>query len=96
VIPITSGGVVVNAGAAAAILLVLGASKDIAINFSLAAALLLTISALVATLAGIAGSLLIRALTRGRARRSPHGRPTTDKEAQHARVRPTLLQHWRS
>jgi hypothetical protein len=41
VIPITSGGAVVNAGASAAILLALGVGKDIAINFSLASGLLL-------------------------------------------------------
>ena len=57
VIPITSGGAVVNAGASAAILLALGVSKDIAINFSLASALLLVISALVATLFGVCSSL---------------------------------------
>ena len=38
-VPITSGGAVVNAGAAAAILLALGVGKDIAINFSLASGL---------------------------------------------------------
>jgi hypothetical protein len=64
VIPITSGGAVVNAGASAAILLALGVGKDIAINFSLASGLLLVTSALVVTLFGIVGSLAIGALAR--------------------------------
>jgi len=68
VIPITSGGAVVNAGASAAILLALGVGKDTAINFSLASALLLVISALVATLFGVAGSLTANALARARQR----------------------------
>ena len=45
VVPITSGGVVVGAGATAGILLALGVGKDIAINFSLASGLLLVGSA---------------------------------------------------
>ena len=53
VIPITSGGAVVNAGASAAILLALGVGKDIAINFSLASGLLLVIAATVAALGGV-------------------------------------------
>jgi uncharacterized membrane protein YbhN (UPF0104 family) len=64
VIPITSGGAVVNAGAAAAILLALGVGKDIAINFSLASGLLLVISALVATMAGVVASLALGAAAR--------------------------------
>ena len=48
VIPITSGGAVVDAGATAGILLALGVGKDIAINFSLACGLLLVGSAIVA------------------------------------------------
>jgi hypothetical protein len=66
VIPITSGGAIVNAGASAGILLALGASKDIAINFSLASALLLVSSALVVTVLGIAASLTIGVLARRR------------------------------
>ena len=62
-IPITSGGAVVNAGASAAILLALGVGKDIAINFSLASGLLLVTSALVVTLFGV-GSLAIGSLAR--------------------------------
>jgi uncharacterized membrane protein YbhN (UPF0104 family) len=62
VIPITSGGAVVNAGAAAGILLALGVGKDTAINFSLASGLLLVVSALAATAAGVVASLTIRAL----------------------------------
>jgi hypothetical protein len=64
VIPITSGGAVVNAGASAAILLALGVGKDIAINFSLASALLLVTSALVVALCGVVGSLAIGAQAR--------------------------------
>lgn len=66
VIPITSGGAVVNAGASAAILLALGVGKDIAINFSLASGLLIVTSALVVTVSGIVGSLAIGALARHR------------------------------
>jgi uncharacterized membrane protein YbhN (UPF0104 family) len=59
VIPITSGGAVVNAGAAAAILLALGVGKDLAINFSLASGLLLVVSAAVASVCGVFASLAI-------------------------------------
>ncbi len=64
VIPITSGGAVVNAGAAAGILLALGVGKDIAINFSLASGLLLVISALAATITGVLVSLALRSSAR--------------------------------
>ena len=64
VVPITSGGAVVGAGATAGILLALGVGKDIAINFSLASGLLLVLSALAAALLGILASLAIRAVTR--------------------------------
>jgi hypothetical protein len=60
VIPITSGGAVVGAGATAGILLALGVGKDIAINFSLASGLLLVGSATVAALSGIFASLALR------------------------------------
>jgi uncharacterized membrane protein YbhN (UPF0104 family) len=62
VIPITSGGAVVNAGAAAAILLALGVGKDIAINFSLASGLILVISAAIASVCGVLASLANRSL----------------------------------
>jgi uncharacterized membrane protein YbhN (UPF0104 family) len=64
VIPITSGGAVVNAGAGVAILLASGVGKDIAINFSLASGLLLVVSAVVASMCGVLASLTIRLLTR--------------------------------
>jgi hypothetical protein len=64
VIPITSGGAVVNAGAAAAILLTLGVGKDIAINFSLASGLLLVLSAVAASICGVLASLAIRLVAR--------------------------------
>jgi hypothetical protein len=60
VIPITSGGTVINAGAAAGILLALGVSKDVAINFSLASGLLLVVSALAASLCGALASVALR------------------------------------
>jgi uncharacterized membrane protein YbhN (UPF0104 family) len=66
VVPITSGGAVVNAGAAAGILLALGVGKDIAINFSLASALLLVTSALAAALCGTLASLAAAQLARDR------------------------------
>jgi uncharacterized membrane protein YbhN (UPF0104 family) len=62
VVPITAGGAVANAGAAAAILFALGAGRDIAINFSLASGLLLVATASVAALIGFAVSLTARML----------------------------------
>jgi Lysylphosphatidylglycerol synthase TM region len=64
VIPITSGGAVVNAGAAVGILLVLGVGKNIAINFSLASGLLLVLSAVAAALLGFLASMTISAMAR--------------------------------
>jgi uncharacterized membrane protein YbhN (UPF0104 family) len=64
VIPITSGGVVVNAGAAVAILLALGVGKDIAINFSLASGLLLVVSAITASMCGVLASIAIHLAAR--------------------------------
>ena len=64
VIPITSGGAVVNAGAAAGILLALGIGKDIAINFSLASAMLLVIAAIVAALGGVLASVAMKTMRR--------------------------------
>ncbi len=68
-IPITSGGVVANAGAAAAILLALGVGKDIAINFSLASGLLLVVSAVVASMCGVLASFAIGFVARHEAGR---------------------------
>jgi Lysylphosphatidylglycerol synthase TM region len=64
VIPITSGGAIVNAGAAAGILLALGVGKDIAINFSLASGMLLVIAAIVAALGGVLTSLAMKTMRR--------------------------------
>jgi uncharacterized membrane protein YbhN (UPF0104 family) len=64
VIPITSGGAVVNAGAGVAILLALGVGKDIAINLSLASGLLLVVSAATASMCGVLASIAICLLTR--------------------------------
>jgi len=59
ILPITAGGAVASMGATAGILFALGVSKDVAINFSLASALLLTVAALTAALTGVAGSLVL-------------------------------------
>ena len=67
VVPITAGGVAVNIGATAAIMLTLGVGKDIAINFSLASGLLLTSSASLAALFGAGLSVATLALARRRA-----------------------------
>jgi len=72
VIPITSGGAVVGAGATAGILLALGVGKDIAINFSLASGLLIVVAALTASICGVLASFAIRLLSRRElARTSP-------------------------
>jgi hypothetical protein len=62
VVPVTSGGAIANVGASAAILLVLGVGKDVAINFSLAAGLVAVTSALAAALCGLLVALAARAL----------------------------------
>jgi uncharacterized membrane protein YbhN (UPF0104 family) len=59
VIPVTAGGAVAGMGATAAILLALGTSKDVAINFSLASATLLTLAALTAALVGVTSSVVV-------------------------------------
>ncbi len=56
VIPITAGGAVANAGATAGILLALGVGRDLAINYSLASALLLIATASAAAVSGVASS----------------------------------------
>jgi Lysylphosphatidylglycerol synthase TM region len=56
-IPITSGGAIVNVSTTAAILLALGIGKEQAINFGLASGLLLCATALLAALVGVAVSL---------------------------------------
>jgi hypothetical protein len=56
-LPITSGGGIVNVGMTASILLALGIGKDQAINFGLASGLLLCGTALLAALVGVALSL---------------------------------------
>jgi hypothetical protein len=58
ILPITAGGAVASMGATAGILFALGA-KDVAINFSLASGLLLTVAALTAAVAGVSGSLVL-------------------------------------
>ena len=56
-IPITSGGAIVNVSTTAAILLALGIGKEQAINFGLASGLLLCGTALLAAVVGVALSL---------------------------------------
>jgi hypothetical protein len=56
ILPITSGGAVAGMGATTGVLFALGVSKDVAINFSLASGLLITIAALTAAVVGFAGS----------------------------------------
>ena len=58
IVPITAGGAVASMGATAGILFALGVSKDVAINFALASALLLTVAALTAALVGLTSSLV--------------------------------------
>jgi hypothetical protein len=59
ILPITAGGAVANVGATAGVLLALGTTRDAAINFSLAAGLLLNGAALAAGAAGVAVSVLL-------------------------------------
>jgi len=59
ILPITAGGAIINIGTTSAVLLALGVTQRAAINFSLASGMLLTFSALAATLVGIAGSMLL-------------------------------------
>jgi hypothetical protein len=59
ILPITAGGAVASMGATAGILFALGVSKEVAINFSLASALLLTVAALTASLTGVTGSVVL-------------------------------------
>jgi uncharacterized membrane protein YbhN (UPF0104 family) len=66
VVPITAGGAVANAGATAGILLALGVGKNIAINFPLAAGMLLVTSASAAALCGVVLSLATSTLARRR------------------------------
>jgi hypothetical protein len=57
ILPITAGGAIVSVGATSGVLLALGVTQDAAINFSLASGMLLTGSALAATVIGVGGSL---------------------------------------
>jgi uncharacterized membrane protein YbhN (UPF0104 family) len=57
ILPITAGGAIVGVGATSGVLLALGVSRGAAINFSLASGMLLTLSALVAAIVGVGGSL---------------------------------------
>jgi hypothetical protein len=57
ILPITAGGAIAGMGATAGVLFALGASRDVALNFSLASGLLLTLAALTAAVVGLTGSL---------------------------------------
>jgi hypothetical protein len=59
ILPITAGGAIASVGATSAVLLALGTSGSQAVNFSLAAGMLLTGCALVAAVAGITGSVFL-------------------------------------
>ena len=64
VLPVTAGGGVATMGATAGVLLALGVSRDVAINFSLASGLLVTAAALAAALVGLGGSFLLTLVSR--------------------------------
>jgi hypothetical protein len=72
VVPITAGGAVANVGATAGILLALGVGKNIAINFSLAAGMLLVTSATAAALCGVTFSLATSMFDRRRLPAAAH------------------------
>jgi hypothetical protein len=59
ILAITAGGAVAGMGTTAGVLLALGVSKNVALNFSLAPGLLLTSAALTAAALGLIGSLLL-------------------------------------
>lgn len=65
IVPLTAGGGVATIGATAGVLLALGVSRDVAINFSLASGLLVTAAALAAALVGLTASLTL-GITAGR------------------------------
>jgi hypothetical protein len=66
ILPITAGGAIAGMGTSAGVLLVLGVSKDVAVNFSLASGLLVAGAALVAALLGLSGSLVLTLRSRRR------------------------------
>jgi hypothetical protein len=59
ILPITAGGAIAGMGTTAGVLLALGVSKGVAVNFSLASGLMLTGAALAAAALGLSGSLLL-------------------------------------
>jgi hypothetical protein len=59
ILPITAGGAVAGMGTTAGVLLALGVSQGMAVNFSLASGLMLTGAALAAAALGLSGSLLL-------------------------------------
>jgi hypothetical protein len=67
-IPVTSGGVIANVGATAAVLLALGVHRQEAINFGLASGLLLCTTAAAAAVVGLAASFVLSRRPRALAR----------------------------
>ena len=59
ILPITAGGAIASVGATSVVLVALGVGGKQAVNFSLAAGLLLTTTALLAATVGVIGSLLL-------------------------------------
>jgi uncharacterized membrane protein YbhN (UPF0104 family) len=59
ILPITAGGAIVSVSATSGVLLALGVTQSAAINFSLASGMLLTVTALVAAVIGVGGSLFL-------------------------------------
>jgi hypothetical protein len=59
ILPITVGGAVAGMATTAGVLLTLGVSKGVAVNFALASGLMLTAAALAAAAIGLGGSLLL-------------------------------------
>jgi hypothetical protein len=59
ILPIAAGGAVAGMGTTAGVLFALGLAKGVAVNFALAAGLLLTAAALAAAALGLGGSLLV-------------------------------------
>jgi hypothetical protein len=59
ILPIAAGGAIAGMGTTAGVLLALGVSKGVAVNFSLASGLMLTGAALAAAAVGFSGSLLL-------------------------------------
>jgi hypothetical protein len=102
ILPITAGGAIAGMGTTAGVLLALGVSKGVAVNFSLASGLMLTGAALAAAALGLSGSLLLSFRGRQPLRRRPwhvfpwHERaracgPSLRRAGAYARTAPLVL-----